>query len=97
MKIIASLILSGVLLSAQAPPRTPSMSDGGSANLPIQKVGANDLISVAVYDAPELTRMVRVSAEGYIRLPMLKQPIRAEGIMPADWKVASPWHSRRRT
>jgi polysaccharide export outer membrane protein len=84
MKTIACLIMSGVLLSAQAPLRAPSMNDANSANLPIQTVGANDLISVAVYDAPELTRTVRVSADGFIRLPMLKQRIQAEGMMPPE-------------
>jgi polysaccharide export outer membrane protein len=84
MKTIACLILSGVLLTAQTPLRTPMMSDAGGTNLPIQKVGANDLISVSVYDAPELTRTVRVSADGFIRLPMLKQRIKAEGLMPTD-------------
>jgi transcription antitermination factor NusG len=43
------------------------------ANLPAQPLGANDLIAVSVYDAPELTRNVRVGADGFIRLPMLKQ------------------------
>jgi polysaccharide export outer membrane protein len=82
MKTIACLILSSLCLLAQAPARVSS--DAGGANLPIQKVGANDLISVAVYDAPELTRTVRVSADGFIRLPMLKQRIQAEGLMPTD-------------
>src|SRR5215471_10710410 len=82
MKTIACLILSSLCLLAQAPARVSS--DAGGANLPIQKVGANDLISVSVYDAPEVTRTVRVSADGFIRLPMLKQRIKAEGLMPTD-------------
>src|SRR5215813_9539485 len=87
MKTIACLILSSILLPAQTPLRAPSMNDANSANLPVQKVGANDLISVAVYDAPELTRTVRVSADGFIRLPMLKQRIQAEGLMPTDLEI----------
>ena len=83
MKTIACLILATFILPAQTP-RPYFMGDGGGANLPIQKVGANDLISVAVYDAPELTRTVRVSADGFIRLPMLKQRIKAQGLMPTD-------------
>jgi polysaccharide export outer membrane protein len=82
MKTIACLLLASLTLAAQTPPRA-AINDAG-ANLPMQKVGANDLISVAVYDAPELTRTVRVSAEGFIRLPMLKQRIKAEGLMPTD-------------
>jgi polysaccharide biosynthesis/export protein len=84
MKTIACLILSSILLSGQTPPRAPLMNDANWANLPVQKVGPNDLISVAVYDAPELTRTVRVSADGFIRLPMLKQRIQVEGMMPPE-------------
>jgi polysaccharide export outer membrane protein len=54
----------------------------------MQKIGANDLIAISVYDAPELTRTVRVSATGMISVPMLPQKIRAEGLMPADLEVA---------
>jgi polysaccharide export outer membrane protein len=54
------------------------------ANLPAQKIGANDLLAITVYGAPELTRTVRVSDDGLIRLPMLKQKIAARGVMPAD-------------
>jgi polysaccharide biosynthesis/export protein len=55
-----------------------------SSNLPLQRVGPEDLLGLSVYDAPELTRTVRVSAEGTIRLPMLKTPIRVEGLMPNE-------------
>jgi polysaccharide export outer membrane protein len=54
----------------------------------MQKIGANDLIGVSVYDAPELTRTVRVSAAGMISVPMLREKIRAEGLMPSDLEVA---------
>jgi polysaccharide export outer membrane protein len=54
------------------------------ANLPAQKIGATDLLSISVYGAPELTRTVRVSAEGFVRLPMLKQKVEAKGLMPSD-------------
>lgn len=53
-------------------------------NLPAQKIGSNDLLSISVYGAPELTRTVRVSAEGFLRLPMLKQKVEAKGLMPSD-------------
>jgi polysaccharide export outer membrane protein len=60
------------------------MSDVQGANLPAQPIGANDLIGVSVYDAPELTGTLRVGADGFIRLPMLKQPIKAQGLMPGQ-------------
>ena len=58
--------------------------DNSGANLPAQRIGASDLIAVSVYDVPELTRTVRVGADGYMRLPMLKQRIKAEGLMPDE-------------
>lgn len=55
-----------------------------TANLPAQRIGANDLISVSVYGAPELSRSIRVGADGSIRLPMIRQKLKAEGLLPAD-------------
>jgi polysaccharide export outer membrane protein len=63
-------------------------STSGSANLPAQPLGANDLIAVSVYDAPEFTRTVRVSDDGYIRLPMVKVRIKADGLMPSALETA---------
>jgi polysaccharide export outer membrane protein len=59
-----------------------------NANLPAQKIGPRDLIAVQVYASPELTRTVRVGADGLMRLPMLKQPIKAEGLMPSELETA---------
>src|SRR5665213_381167 len=53
-------------------------------NLPVQAIGPADLLAISVYGAPELTRTVRVSPEGLIRLPMLREQIDAQGLMPAD-------------
>ena len=54
------------------------------ANLPALPIGPNDLLAISVYAAPELTRTVRVSAEGLIRLPMLHAKIEAQGLLPAE-------------
>jgi polysaccharide biosynthesis/export protein len=59
-----------------------------NANLPAQRIGANDLLAVSVYDAPELTRTIRVSADGLIRLPMLQQRLKADGLLPGDLEAA---------
>jgi len=58
------------------------------ANLPAQTIGPNDLVSVAVYASPELTRTVRVGADGMLRLPMVKQRIKADGLLPVDLEAA---------
>src|SRR5579872_679668 len=61
-------------------------AQGGTpeANLPAQTIGAADLLAISVYGAPELTRTVRVSPAGLIRLPMLREQIQAQGLMPAE-------------
>ena len=86
MKLLLFLAAAAVVL-AQAPPHSP-MADAGAANLPAQKIGPNDLIAVSVYDAPELTRTVRVGADGLIRLPMLTRQIKADGLMPGELESA---------
>jgi polysaccharide biosynthesis/export protein len=80
-RILLILETSVFCLQSQVPvvPAEPS-----SNNLPIQKIGADDLIAVSVYGSPELTRTIRVSQEGFIRLPMLKERIQANGLMPVE-------------
>ena len=73
---------------ASAQPRPAAAPETQVANLPAQPIRANDLIAVSVYDTPELTRTVRVSADGFIRLPMLKQRVKAQGMMPGDLESA---------
>lgn len=80
--------ISLVSSAAVAQNRIISIPDLGGANLPGQKIGPNDLIGVSVYDSPELTRTVRVSADGLMRLPMLKQPVKAQGLMPGELEFA---------
>lgn len=69
-------------------PMTAAPAGMTVANLPAHKLGQEDLIGVTVYDAPELTRTVRVAQDGTIRLPMLKQPIPAAGKMPSELEAA---------
>ena len=62
--------------------------DGATGNLPIQRIGANDLVAVSVYGAPEFTRTVRVRPDGFIRIAMVKRSIRADSLMPAELEEA---------
>jgi polysaccharide export outer membrane protein len=55
-----------------------------SANLPVEKLGPDDLLGISVYDSPELSRTVRVDADGNIRLPMMRQRITAAGLFPYE-------------
>jgi polysaccharide export outer membrane protein len=83
-------VLLFVLLSispALAQPAKHTVPDA-AANVPSQPVGPNDLIAVSVYDAPELSRTIRVGADGYFAIPMLKQRLMASGLYPADLEAA---------
>jgi polysaccharide biosynthesis/export protein len=82
MRLLALIPLIAVLCAAQSRPNL--MEDAGKANLPSQKLGVDDLIGVSVYDAPELTRTVRVETDGTIHLPLLKKGIPATGIFPGQ-------------
>ena len=53
-------------------------------NLPSQPLGPNDLLNVAVYKCPELTKTFRVSSDGAIRLALLKSPIPVVGKLPSQ-------------
>ena len=64
--------------------RLPTAPVELGANLLARPIGAGDLLSISVYGAPELSRSVRVSGEGLIRLPMLRTPIEARGVFPAE-------------
>jgi polysaccharide export outer membrane protein len=64
------------------------MEDAGKENLPSQKLGVDDLIAVSVYDAPELTRTLRVEADGTIHLPLLKEGVQASGIFPRQLETS---------
>jgi polysaccharide biosynthesis/export protein len=56
----------------------------GSPSLPVQKLGQDDLIQIQVFNFPEFSRAARISADGAIQLPLLKQPIQAAGKLPSE-------------
>ncbi len=64
------------------------MEDAGKENLPSQRLGVDDLVAVSVYDAPELTRTVRVEADGTVHLPLLRDGVVAGGKLPHELEGA---------
>ncbi len=78
MSKLILLLLMGTLGFGQPAPAE------SSANLPALPVGPSDLLSVSVYGAPEFTRTLRVSEDGRIRIPMLREPLAVEGMLPAQ-------------
>ena len=56
-------------------------------NLPQLEIGNNDLLSINVYDSPELSGTLRVDADGNLALPLLgndqdARPVHAAGLFP---------------
>ena len=87
MKQIAVLLLLSSLSFGQD---TDSSAGGPSASmtqvgsLPVQRVGPDDLLSISVSDCPELTKNFRVTSNGTLVLPLLKERIQASGKMPGE-------------
>lgn len=76
---VVLLLLAGAMgLSAQVQP----------ANLPPHKIHSNDLVGISIYGEPDLTRTMRVGADGTIRLPLLEKKIKADGLMPEELEKA---------
>jgi polysaccharide export outer membrane protein len=92
MKCFFFVVLGLAAASAFAfdPPQQQGMTTRTEAaaseatNLPVEKLGADDLLGISVYDSPELSRTVRVDADGNIRLPMMRQRIPAAGLFPYE-------------
>src|SRR3984957_3148845 len=82
MRLAILLTLASAVALAQLRPHP--MEDASKENLPAQKLGIDDLVAVSVYDAPELTRSVRVEPGGDIHLPLLDDGIKAAGLFPRE-------------
>jgi polysaccharide export outer membrane protein len=91
ISFLAVVVATSVSAQQQANPsrgNTGSTYLGETSNLPVEKIGRDDLVGITVYDSPELTRTVRVGSDGDLRLPMLKQRIHAAGLYPVELEAA---------
>ena len=86
---LAALILPGSLAAQQTdaagspqPPITPALSS--TDVLPAQALGADDLLQIMVPYCPELSRSFRISADGTLALPLLKERITVAGLQPSQ-------------
>ena len=73
---LSALLFFAAALAAQPAQEPPAQRD--------YVIGPGDLLRISVYDAPDLSREVRVSAEGFIRLPLLPGRVRADGLTPDE-------------
>jgi len=101
LTLLFALILPG-LANAQAPPSASSQQELrttqdwnrrlGELGGEVQgegveyRIGADDLLEVTVFEAPELNRTLRVAAGGEISLPLLGA-VRAAGLTPRELEV----------
>ena len=89
--LLSGFFAAGLPVAAQDSQRqfvvAPVSDLNPSSNLPLQRVGPEDLLGLQSYDAPEFTRTVRISSEGTIRLPMMRSTIRVAGLMPNEIEV----------
>lgn len=51
-------------------------------NLPLEAVGPDDLLSLSVADCLDLTKTFRVSKDGKLMLPLLKESVTVSGLTP---------------
>jgi polysaccharide biosynthesis/export protein len=90
MKMLFRVMLSTLLTLcaawSQRSPQPGILAD--STSLPVQKIGPDDLLGLTVFDSTELTRNVRVSQDGTIRLPLLRNRIPVSGLWPAEVELA---------
>jgi polysaccharide export outer membrane protein len=90
MKTFLALTLCTLSVSAQQIQTPPAHVGAGAQalseafNLPIERLGPDDLIGLTVYDEPELTRTIRVNSDGQLRLPMIKRQIQTAGLYPSE-------------
>src|SRR5580698_3721129 len=84
MRQVVFIAIISSMAAAQPQIRPNLMTEAGTANLPAQRLGVDDLLAISVYDAPEFTRTVRVETDGSIHLPLLRNGIAAAGIFPCQ-------------
>ena len=88
-RLVAIPLFAAAVLSAQTPvpstPRAPVVANPAPSEtaLPAQTIGPDDLLSITVFDCPELTRSFRVSSDGTLALPILGR-IPATGLLPVQ-------------
>jgi polysaccharide export outer membrane protein len=84
MKHILVLLCLAVFAAGQTPNSAVSTA---TSDLPTQRVGPDDLLTVSVADCPELTRNFRVSGDGSLILPLLKERIPVTNRLPGEIEV----------
>ncbi len=80
MKDFRSAAMAALFLCASV----AAFGQTSNAVLPSQPIGPGDLVQIQVLNFPEFTRAVRVSSEGTVTLPYVRQPIPVLGKLPIE-------------
>jgi polysaccharide export outer membrane protein len=70
-----------------APNPAPEFSEGALANgsnLGFEPVGPGDLLAISVTGSPELSHSTRVTTDGKVILPLLREGVPVDGLRPAE-------------
>lgn len=81
---LSFLLLLTLAAGAQEAPPTATASAPPTAAVRDSVIGPGDLLSIMVYGADDLSRDVRVSASGVILMPLIPEPVRADGLTPEE-------------
>jgi polysaccharide export outer membrane protein len=68
------------LFAQQAPPPTPPQQIPSAEVRLDYSIGPQDLLSITILEAPELSRDVRVAPDGTVNLPYLAERVRLQGL-----------------
>lgn len=79
--LFSLLAVAPSLPAQEAPPPAPPPAAEAARDYVI---GPGDLLAITVYDAPDLSREIRVSPTGMILVPLIPEPVRADGQSPEE-------------
>ncbi len=82
---VTAVIVRAQVTAPSSVAAAPEFSDGAQAasNLGFEPVGPGDLIAISVSGSPELSRTLRVTADGKLMLPLLHTGVIVNGMTPA--------------
>ncbi len=85
--LIAALLCGGSARAQQFPPTAAAPAIQSVEAQRDYVIGAQDLLHISILESPELTREVRVSADGTIGLPLLPARVHVQGLMLSEAEV----------
>jgi polysaccharide export outer membrane protein len=85
--VMAGILTLAPVVWGQARPVVDTVvaAPNATASLPDHPIVPNDLLSISVFDEPELSKTaVRVGKDGTVVMPVLKNALKVEGLLPRE-------------